>query len=280
MSNWRRGQYKHFFRQILWHAPSMAARPVTSWGRCQPATASPFLCLWLDYSCQLVSVLIEAQLVWKSANLLSWRRSCTIGSTVMVITALTTIAQQLISDCKHYGIEALSSKQASGRFNQWEINFHPVCHCIALTLILELGCGRHPLKSRKFNSQNEFKCLEPLYQANSSKFILGSSTKLIAISHNCTVYTFWSHIEKRCTETVNIYNNFFPLFVDCYSACLKGRILQCSFALQFCNLVSKYSLGYSFATSISGCQLGSERVSTIYTAQKTNKAMLNYLLCL
>ena len=73
---------------------------------------------------------------------------------------------------------------------------------------------------------------------------------------------------------MNIYNNFFPLFVDCYSACLKGRILQCSFALQFCNLVFKYSLGYSFATSISGCQLGSERVSTIYTAQKTNKAML------
>ena len=115
MSNWRRGQYKHFFRQILWHAPSMTARPVTLWGRCQPATASPFLCLWLDYSCQLVNVLIEAQLVWKSANLLSWRRSCTIGSTVMVITALTTIAQQLISDCKHYGIDALSSNQASGR---------------------------------------------------------------------------------------------------------------------------------------------------------------------
>ena len=37
----------------------------------------------------------------------------------MVITALTTIAQQLISDCKHYGIDALSSNQASGRFNQW-----------------------------------------------------------------------------------------------------------------------------------------------------------------
>ena len=123
---------KHFFRQILWHAPSMTARPVTLWGRCQPATASPFLCLWLDYSCQLVNVLIEAQLVWKSANLLSWRRSCTIGSTVMVITALTTIAQQLISDCKHYGIDALSSNQASGRFNQWEINFHPVCLCTAL----------------------------------------------------------------------------------------------------------------------------------------------------
>ena len=123
----------HFFRQILWHAPSMTARPVTLWGRCQPATASPFLCLWLDYSCQLVNVLIEAQLVWKSANLLSWRRSCTIGSTVMVITALTTIAQQLISDCKHYGIDALSSNQASGRFNQWEINFHPVCLCTALT---------------------------------------------------------------------------------------------------------------------------------------------------
>ena len=133
MSNWRRGQYKHFFRQILWHAPSMAARPVTLWGHCLLAMESPCLCLWLDYSCQLVNVLIDAQLVWKSANLLSWRRSCTIGSTVMVITALTTIAQQLISDCKHYGIDALSSNQASGRFNQWEINFHPGCLCTAVT---------------------------------------------------------------------------------------------------------------------------------------------------
>ena len=49
-----------------------------------------------------------------------------------------------------------------------------------------------------------------------------------------------------------------------------SAVLQCSFALQFCNLVFKYS----FVTSISGCQLGSERASTIYTAQKTNKAML------
>ena len=31
------------------------------------------------------------------------------------------------------GIDALSSNQASGRFNQWEINFHPVCLCTALT---------------------------------------------------------------------------------------------------------------------------------------------------
>ena len=104
----------------------------------------PFLCLWLDYSCQLVSVLIEAQLVWKSANLLSWRMSCTIGSTVMVITALTTIAQQLISVCKHYGIDALSSNQASGRFYQWEINFHPGCLCTK---------GRHHLKKTVFFSE-------------------------------------------------------------------------------------------------------------------------------
>ena len=105
---------------------------------------------------------------------------------------------------------------------QWSIHYLcladqilKISQTLQIINTLELGCGRHPLKSRKFNSQNEFKCLEPLYQANSSKFILGSSTKLIAISHNCTVYTFWSHIEKRCTETVNIYNNFFPLFVDC-----------------------------------------------------------------
>ena len=44
--------------------------------------------------------------------------SCSIGSTVLVITALTTIAQQLISDCQLYGIDALASNQASGRFNQ------------------------------------------------------------------------------------------------------------------------------------------------------------------
>ena len=44
-----------------------------------------------------------------------------IGSTVLVITALTTIAQQLISDCILYGIDALASNQASGRFNPSEI---------------------------------------------------------------------------------------------------------------------------------------------------------------
>ena len=36
-----------------------------------------------------------------------------IGSTVIVVSALTAIAQQLLSDCKGYGIEALSSNQAS-----------------------------------------------------------------------------------------------------------------------------------------------------------------------
>ena len=36
-----------------------------------------------------------------------------IGSTVIVVSALTAIAQQLLSDCHGYGIEALSSNQAS-----------------------------------------------------------------------------------------------------------------------------------------------------------------------
>ena len=39
-----------------------------------------------------------------------------IGSTVIVVSALTAIAQQLLSDCQGYGIEALSSSQAS----EWE----------------------------------------------------------------------------------------------------------------------------------------------------------------
>ena len=44
-------------------------------------------------------------------------KSCsTIGSTVLVITALTAIAQQLMSDCQLYKINALSSNQASEIF--------------------------------------------------------------------------------------------------------------------------------------------------------------------
>ena len=39
-----------------------------------------------------------------------------IGSTVIVVSALTAIAQQLLSDCQVYGIKALSSSQAS----EWE----------------------------------------------------------------------------------------------------------------------------------------------------------------
>ena len=44
-------------------------------------------------------------------------KSCsTIGSTVLVITALTAIAKQLMSDCQLYNINALSSNQASEIF--------------------------------------------------------------------------------------------------------------------------------------------------------------------
>ena len=111
---WISGSWYHKNRQTLWGAPSMVMKPPISWEHCLLDTASRCPWLWLGSSCLLVSK--GTHDIWKYPSFVVFS---SIGSTVIIVSALTAIAQQLLSDCQLYGIEALSSNQASEWFVLW-----------------------------------------------------------------------------------------------------------------------------------------------------------------
>ena len=83
---------------VLW---PIAKQGTTCWEPCQPAMGSPCPCWWPLFSFRLVQNL-------RTCTCLLYLNLTFTGSTIVVICPLTTIAQQLMSDCNKYGINALA----------------------------------------------------------------------------------------------------------------------------------------------------------------------------
>ena len=139
---------------VLW---PIAKQGTTCWEPCQPAMGSPCPCWWPLFSFRLVQNL-------RTCTCLLYLNLTFTGSTIVVICPLTTIAQQLMSDCNKYGINALAGHlvcgshpsnwkysdiphslgQAWGNWDCFESQSTPNDHC---------QCGVHSLARGKTCSQ-------------------------------------------------------------------------------------------------------------------------------